>query len=42
MWYFPAEQLTIVVLTNRGRIDANPIVDALAAPILPVVRQIAQ
>jgi D-alanyl-D-alanine carboxypeptidase len=41
MWHFPAEQLTIVVLTNRGRIDANPIVDALAAPILPVVRQVA-
>jgi D-alanyl-D-alanine carboxypeptidase len=30
MWHFPAEDITVVVLTNRGRIDANPIADELA------------
>ena len=35
MWHAPAVDLTIVVLTNRGRIDANPIIDALAAVALP-------
>jgi D-alanyl-D-alanine carboxypeptidase len=34
MWYVPDADLTIVVLTNRGRIDVNPIVDALALPIV--------
>jgi len=36
MWHFPETDLTIVVLTNRGRIEANPIVDALAAIALPL------
>ncbi|MEX2546312.1 MAG: serine hydrolase domain-containing protein [Chloroflexota bacterium] len=36
MWHYPSIDLTIVVLTNRGRIDANPIVDALAAIALPL------
>jgi D-alanyl-D-alanine carboxypeptidase len=35
MWYFPDSDLTIVVLTNRGRVDVNPVVDALAAVIQP-------
>jgi hypothetical protein len=35
MWHFPQPDLTIVVLTNRGRIDANPIIDALAQVALP-------
>ncbi|MEO6349523.1 MAG: serine hydrolase [Candidatus Limnocylindrales bacterium] len=39
MWYVPEADLTIVVLTNRGRIDVNPIVDALAAPIIDVSAQ---
>ncbi len=36
MWHFPDTDLTIVVLTNRGRIEANPIVDALADIALPI------
>lgn len=36
MWHFPETDLTIVVLTNRGRIEANPIVDALATIALPI------
>jgi D-alanyl-D-alanine carboxypeptidase len=36
MWHYPEIDLTIVVLTNRGRIDANPIVDALAAIAFPM------
>jgi len=36
MWHYPEVDLTIVVLTNRGRIEANPIVDALAAIALPM------
>ena len=35
MWHAPAVDLTMVVLTNRGRIDANPIIDALAGIALP-------
>ncbi len=35
MWQFPDTQLTIVVLTNKGRIDPNVIVDALAAIAVP-------
>ncbi|HVM30529.1 MAG TPA: serine hydrolase domain-containing protein [Candidatus Limnocylindrales bacterium] len=31
MWHFQAEDLTVVVLSNRGRVDVNPIVDRLAA-----------
>lgn len=38
MWHFPETDLTIVVLTNRGRIEANPIVDALAEIALPFSR----
>jgi D-alanyl-D-alanine carboxypeptidase len=41
MWYIPDADLTIVVLTNRGRIDVNPIVDALAAPIIDASAQVA-
>ena len=36
MWHYPEIDLTIVVLTNRGRIEANPIVDALAAIAMPI------
>ena len=35
MWHYPDIQMTVVVLTNRGRIEANPIVDALAAAAIP-------
>jgi D-alanyl-D-alanine carboxypeptidase len=35
MWHAPEVDLTMVVLTNRGRIDANPIIDALAAVAVP-------
>ena len=35
MWHYPSVDLTIVVLTNRGRIEANPIVDALGALAMP-------
>lgn len=38
MWYYPNMQLTVVVLTNLGRIDVNPITDALAATALPPAR----
>lgn len=34
MWYYPDSQLTVVVLDNQGRIDPNPIADALAAQAL--------
>jgi D-alanyl-D-alanine carboxypeptidase len=30
MWHFPQQATTVVVLTNRGRINANTIADALA------------
>jgi D-alanyl-D-alanine carboxypeptidase len=33
MWHFADMDLTIAVLTNRGRVDVNPIVDALAAVV---------
>ena len=35
MWHMPAENVTIVVLTNLGRIDANPIVGRLAGVFVP-------
>jgi CubicO group peptidase (beta-lactamase class C family) len=35
MWHFPETNMTIATLSNRGRIDANPIVDALAAVAHP-------
>ena len=35
MWHYPDLDTTITVLTNRGRIEANPIIDALAAVALP-------
>jgi D-alanyl-D-alanine carboxypeptidase len=35
MWHYPDVDTSIVVLTNRGRIEANPIVDALAAIAVP-------
>ena len=38
MWHAPEVDLTMVVLTNRGRIDANPIIDALAAIALPYAK----
>jgi D-alanyl-D-alanine carboxypeptidase len=31
MWYYADLDVTVVVLTNRGRIDANPIADVLAS-----------
>ncbi len=39
MWYYPDSDLTVVVLDNKGRIDPNPIADALAGPALPVSNQ---
>jgi D-alanyl-D-alanine carboxypeptidase len=38
MWYYPGTRLTVVVLTNLGRVDVNPITDALAATALPSAR----
>lgn len=35
MWYIPDLDTSIVVLTNRGRVDANPMIDALAGVALP-------
>ena len=35
MWHYPVVGLTVVVLHNRGRVDASPIADALAAVALP-------
>src|SRR4051812_12945496 len=35
MWHFPDTDMTMTVLTNLGRIDANPIIDALAAVAYP-------
>ncbi len=37
MWHFPDTDMTISVLTNLGHIEANPIVDALAAVADPAV-----
>ncbi len=37
MWHFPDTNMTMTVLTNLGRIDANPIIDALAAVAYPAV-----
>ncbi|CAN5664431.1 hypothetical protein BH23CHL7_BH23CHL7_14700 [soil metagenome] len=34
MWHFPGEGITVVVLSNRGRVDVNPIADRLAAEAL--------
>jgi len=38
MWYLPSLDLTIVLLTNRTRIDANEITDALLAVAVPAVQ----
>ncbi|MDQ3938777.1 MAG: serine hydrolase [Chloroflexota bacterium] len=38
MWHFPAEELTVVVLTNVGRIDGNRVADSLATVALPALR----
>jgi D-alanyl-D-alanine carboxypeptidase len=38
MWYYPNTQLTVVVLTNLGRVNINPMTDALAAAALPTAR----
>ena len=38
MWHFKQPNMTIVTLTNRGRIDANPVIDALAGVALPAAR----
>ena len=35
MWYTPDLDTSMVTLTNRGRIDANPIIDALSAVAIP-------
>jgi D-alanyl-D-alanine carboxypeptidase len=37
MWQFPDSDLTIVVLTNKGRIDPNRIIDALATITVPAI-----
>jgi D-alanyl-D-alanine carboxypeptidase len=41
MWFYPGTGLTVVVLTNLGRINVNPITDALAAAALPAARATA-
>jgi D-alanyl-D-alanine carboxypeptidase len=38
MWFYPGTGLTVVVLTNLGRVNINPITDALAAAALPAAR----
>jgi D-alanyl-D-alanine carboxypeptidase len=38
MWYLPDIDLTVVVLTNRVRIDANEITDALLSVAVPAVQ----
>jgi D-alanyl-D-alanine carboxypeptidase len=38
MWFYPGTHLTVVVLTNLGRVNINPITDALAAAALPAAR----
>jgi D-alanyl-D-alanine carboxypeptidase len=35
MWHFPVENLTVAIELNLGRIDPNPMADALAAIALP-------
>ena len=35
MWRFPAEEVTVVVLTNLGRFDGNRLADALVRLALP-------
>jgi hypothetical protein len=42
MWFYPDSGLTVVVLTNLGRIDIDPITDALAAAALPVASAYAR
>jgi D-alanyl-D-alanine carboxypeptidase len=37
MWHYPEVGLTVVVLHNRGRADASPIADALAAVALAAI-----
>ncbi len=37
MWYLPSLDLTVVVMTNRTRIDANAITDAFLAVAVPAV-----
>lgn len=37
MWHFPDLDVTVVVLSNRGRIDVNPVADALARVALDAV-----
>lgn len=34
MWHLPSDNTTVVVLTNRGRIDITPIIDALLRRVL--------
>ena len=34
MWHFPAEGISVVVLSNRGRVDVNPIAERLAIAAL--------
>jgi D-alanyl-D-alanine carboxypeptidase len=38
MWFYPGTGLTVVVLTNLGRVNVNPITDALASAALPAAR----
>ena len=38
MWYYPGTHLTVVVVTNLGRVNINPMADALAATALPAAR----
>jgi D-alanyl-D-alanine carboxypeptidase len=37
MWHFPEEDLTVVVLSNRGRLDVNPLAERLAAVALRAI-----
>jgi D-alanyl-D-alanine carboxypeptidase len=38
MWHLPSLDVTVVVMTNRTRIDANKIADALLSVVVPAVR----
>jgi D-alanyl-D-alanine carboxypeptidase len=38
MWYLPSLDVTVVVMTNRTRIDANKITDAFLSVVVPAVQ----
>lgn len=38
MWYVPSLDVTVVVMTNRTRIDANKITDAFLSVVVPAIQ----